>query len=449
MKYQEIDWSKKNDDAVRKAYRDLLPEERYSFFKWLHAHYPAIDDDWLGTFDDLRNELSQQDNIAACEDFLSWFPQQYPKQYCEHGEFIERDLCDYYLYTKNLGALKERIKCIEQNPGAGIDVVTLKLFYQLVYHGLYEEATEYARNIIKPLEEDENVVHYPENKLIQGLYDNALQTVYEQFKSTGRIDITELRRLAEEFDLHENHKTLNAETKALQHSLDADEILYRCRANFREVYNELDVYFLKYMLDKYQVPFLLSDIFWSLIGVKGLFGKSKASEDFFYVDADVFDEELAQRIDHMFRSNILEIFGKVWGLYYVYEFLEEYHLISPEGAARMRENILYYRNQMVRYMNKDLWQMSFVFNWPAHHLWEPLSGLFESTYGQTSEQGDKIIEEVNNQNPISQRLKEELKLKAEVTNDNAINSNSQKVSRNALCPCGSGKKYKRCCMNKK
>src|SRR5699024_6595344 len=179
--------------------------------------------------------------------------------------------------------------------------------------------------------------------------------------------------------------------------------------SYNHSFVELQAHFLKYMFENYGMPFMLSNILLNIVADVDFFGQSTTSSEFFYVDISKFDEALNHRLDNFFGSNKLENFGKVWGLYYIYEFLEVNKLISADAAELMHENNNYFRDTMISYAGQELWQMDFVFNWPENEHWENLKPIFEATFDGTHEETNKIITEYRKKNPINERIQGELK----------------------------------------
>jgi hypothetical protein len=454
MTYKEINWSEKDIGEIYE-YLDNLPQhEKYPFIKWLYSNFPGLEFEWLDTFEDLRYGMTYKENIDACEEFIIWFPEQHPEIYSKRYEFIERDLCDYYLYIGNTDRLRQRVSYIAQYPVAGIDTITIRLYYQLLYHGLYKDAVQYARQVYQPIADDETLWGNPEASILNGLYVNVLQKAYQHFKDSGHADFSETIRFAAELGLVENEKIFQMESRVLQNPLDPIDILERAGKEPDDCVMELGIHFLKYMLEEHQVPFILSELLWSIVAVKDLFGKSENSEEFLYIDVIKFEEILDHRVDYSMGSNDLEMFGKIWALHYVYEFFKTNKLISAETAEKMHENNLYHRNEMIRYMGQELWQMSFVFNWPDHYLWAYLRPVFDSTFDASFEEKEHIIENFNQNHPIPQRIEYELEAEKKHQQKQIIYDEESTpfikttpdVGRNDPCPCGSGKKYKKCCL---
>ncbi|MBK7958056.1 MAG: SEC-C domain-containing protein [Bacteroidetes bacterium] len=113
----------------------------------------------------------------------------------------------------------------------------------------------------------------------------------------------------------------------------------------------------------------------------------------------------------------------------------------------------------MRIVGGNLWQMMFVFNWPRtnDYLVDPSEQwLFNETYRMDQTEAFEKVHRYLSIYSIPDRVKKELEL-------NNLNKQNQlpmwsgntpyvkqepKTSRNELCPCGSGKKYKKCCLNK-
>ena len=134
------------------------------------------------------------------------------------------------------------------------------------------------------------------------------------------------------------------------------------------------------MKDHFDVPFMLSDRWWNMLTEKGLFGKKKKIESYFYIPYKVLDKHFAAHYDTMLQSNDIEMFGKVWGLEYVYHFLREYTLIDKEDFTRMNENISSIKYLFMRITDENLWKMSYIFNWPQLYVPDPYDKeVFQST----------------------------------------------------------------------
>lgn len=449
MDYKNINWNEKNWEEIDSYLNSLPHDEFIPFFKHLGNNYPEIASEILNYILDMREFLSREQYIATLKDFVAWFPQKFPELYAHRYEFTERDLCNYYLFTEELDKLQERIKIIKANPAPGFDTVTRQLFYQLLFHGLYDDAMQYARDVYQPISESKKLIGMPELIFIQAIYINELQNVYEEIKKSGITDISKLYQIAEKYNIAENEEIIKIETEVLNGSLDPDKLISDYKKNQRNGFIALKLHFLKYMLDKYNLPFVLSEELININSKKGLFGQSKTREEFFYIDVVDFSKLLVENVDTLFGTNNLEMFSRVWGLHYTYEFLEKYHLISSEAAGLMRENINYHCNECMFFMQDILWNMTFIFDWPHSQQWIHLKPLFKSTFYKDSGEILKIFNKYEERNPVNPRIKKEFTAhKRSERQKSTVKREKHKVGRNDPCPCGSGKKYKHCCINK-
>jgi hypothetical protein len=213
------------------------------------------------------------------------------------------------------------------------------------------------------------------------------------------------------------------------------------------------------MLNHYGMPFVFSETIWNFIATTKIFGKQKDTENWFYINAETLDKHIMKRMDTFLFSNHLEIFGKVWGLDFVFNFLHHHQLLSDEHYENMLENITYFRNELIRISSDSLWQMMFVFEWPRTNDYaiDPSEkNLFNDTYGLEEPDAAEIVKRYLSIYFIPERIQSELHLKKREkemglpfwTEDMPYTKQDQTPGRNDPCPCGSGKKYKKCCMNK-
>ncbi|MBK9399776.1 MAG: SEC-C domain-containing protein [Bacteroidetes bacterium] len=457
--YSTINWYEKDTNEVFDfMYNELEEEEQYPFFLFLMQHFPNLEIDWLETFEDFTVALIQNDKTDTILSFIEWYKLKYPEDYREKYEFIERDLCDYFFYKKEVEKLQERVAFIQQNPVSAIDTLTARLHYQLIYHGYYEQAVCYAEAVWTPINDSEELIGFAAYPFINTIYVNQLQKYYEAVLNGIYFDEDKLFHQMVTMGFEDDKINFNEALGALKEELSLTDIKNSIQNGNDKHMIILNVHFLKYMLHTYQLPFVFSEWIWNFIATTKIFGKHKGVENWFYIDAKTLDKHIADNLDSFLGSNELEIFGKVWGLDFVFDFFTSTAIIVFEHFESMLENISYFRNEMLRVASGNLWQMMFVFNWPStnDYLVDPSAQqLFNETYGIDE---TEAIEKVSRHlfvYSIPDRLKKELKLKDSnksnpfpIWSENTpYKKQEPETGRNRLCPCGSGKKFKKCCMN--
>lgn len=457
--YESINWYEKNTDEVYDLmYNQLEEEEQYPFYVWLMQNFSKVEIDWLEIFEDFKEALFHDEKIDEVLSFVTWYKQKNSTDYSERYEFIERDLCDYFLYKNDIKKLQERIAFIQKNPVPAIDTLTIRMLYQLIYHGHFDIAVSYAQAVWKPINESDELYGFPAYPFINTIYVNLLQQNYEAYLSGIPMDEDNLFRQMLSMGYENDKRQFNEVLLALREDLPITKIQDSILKGKDDHMLVLNIHFLKFMLHTYELPFVFSDWIWNFIATTKIFGKQKGVENWFYIDANTLDKHIADRFDSFMVSNDLEIFGKVWGLDFVFNFLYKQQLLSSDQYNNMIENVTYFRNEMMRICADNLWQMMFVFNWPRTNNYfvdHSEKRLFHETYGvENSEAIEKVVRYLSIYQ-ISERIKNELKIKNSKernpipiwTEPTPYVKENPSIGRNDMCLCGSGKKYKKCCMN--
>lgn len=457
--YSTINWQEKDPNEVYDLLYDQLEEaEQYPFFAWLMEHFPDLEIDWLETFEDLREGLFRANKIDAVVSFVAWYKRKNLDDYCERFEFIELDLCNYFLYKNDAANLRERVAFIQQHPIPAIDTLAERLLYQLIYHGHYEAAVSYAESVWEPVNESEELIGFAAYPFINTIYLSELQKCYEAGLSGRNFDEEGLYRQMLNMGFEDDKRVFNQVLKALKEDVSLADIRESIQKGKDSHMLDLNIHFLKHMLHAYQLPFVFSDWIWNFIATTKIFGRHKGVENWFYLDAKTLDKHIADKFNRFFSSNELEIFGKVWGLDFVFEFLYQQQLVSDEQYEKMLENHTHFRHEMIRIAGSDLWQMMFVFRWPRPNNFLVDSTeqmVFDETYRKNDAEAIENVKRYLADYPVPDRIKGELELnkpKKEIlfpsfSETTPYIKQEPDIGRNDPCPCGSGKKYKKCCLN--
>ncbi|MCC5939112.1 MAG: SEC-C domain-containing protein [Lunatimonas sp.] len=457
--YEAINWYEKDTDEVYDyLFEELEENEQYPFFSWLTQHFPDLEIDWLETFEDLKEALILNEQIDEVLSFVAWYRQKYPEDYSERYEFIEKDLCDYFFFKKDINRLQERIAFIQQHPVPAIDTLTVRLLFQLIYHGYYDLAVSYAEAVWKPVDESEELIGFAAYPFIHTIYVSQLQIYHEAHLNGINLDENKLFTQMVSMGYSEDRAIFNEVMRALKGDFSREEVEESINNGKDGHMLALNIHFLKYMLHTYQLPFVFSEWIWDFISTTEIFGKQKGVENWFYIEAITLDKYIAKKYDAFMGSNELEVFGKVWGLDFVFDFFHQRNLLSTQHYTNGIENLAYFRNELMRIANESLWQMTFVFEWPRTDtvVVDPSEKLlFSQTFGKYPSEAREIVGRYVSMYQTPFRIRKELKLNdARKNKPTSIWSEyasyvkeEPKVGRNDLCPCGSGKKFKKCCMD--
>jgi len=456
-----INWSEKTTDEIYEFHSNIADDkEAISFLIHLIKYYSQVEVDWIEMLVDTMNPLLEKGDIEEVENFVELYQQTFPEEYINEYGFIEKELITHYLFRNDIENVKKRLEIIKQNPVHDADDVTVNALFQLIYHGYYDIALEYSHAVWKPIFEDEELIGCPHFHFSTTIYLHELENIYQLIKSGKQPDIISFKKEMDKYDIDEDTNMYRKVFHNLSRPLNKEDIELKIKNKESDVLLTLNILFLKYMKEKYDIPFMLSDRFWNMLTVFDLFGTEKSADGFLYIPYTILEKHFRDNTDNLFMTNEVEMFGKVWGLNYVYTFLHESGLISDHYFSMMEENIHVLKDEYIKMAFTSLWQMNFVHKWPQIYVPDPYEvRLFEETYKKDEEE---IKEKLDNYLALMitpGRIKEEIDATRVTSKKNTINPidadydpletyvrKDPKTGRNDPCPCGSGKKYKKCCL---
>jgi len=213
--------------------------------------------------------------------------------------------------------------------------------------------------------------------------------------------------------------------------------------------------------------------------------KKPAPEKYFNIHPDKFDKFLAQLSGDMFIDNKPEMIATLWGSVYVYDFLKTASVIDETVYNAFIQATKKLKGLVIGKFTSDLWNYNFVHHWPKPKSISELEftneeKIFSISFkfkerdfkefkvlisdelkniGELSEyiiEGAKsvqkqpdfsdIFDKISSKNIFDDDYSEQ-KNQKEIPPVTYIDPATlgNKVGRNDPCPCGSGKKYKKCC----
>jgi hypothetical protein len=452
------DWNEKHHgEAINCVFSQANFEDGYSAFKYLMQEYPELPIDWIQYFGEFKHILLVTDKIEEILNFIKWIKDKDPKKYKTNFEYIELDLCSYFILNNDLPRLNEHIQFIQQNPTVDYNAHTLPLLYTLIFHGYYDLAIDYAKKVWRPLTKFDDLEDDADYPFVQTLQMNKLQEYYV----SGKLDEVARNSWIKEIDklgLINDPGVSKTIFDSLNEPLDIARVKESIRMKDKKYLLILNIHFCKYMFENHKLPFILSDSFWSIVYSYDLFGEKKKVERWFFVNATKLTNHVNQFI---FYDNILEIFGKVWGLVYVYKFLYDTKLINDTDYELINNTIKTIKRSLIHKAGIDLWQMNFIFKWPQVKQPEDFENEEQFLYSckKTEEEISEFWEESCLTNYDEEFWIDDDDYLPDLLDDDEPKYSDSfdykpqmpfirqgpKVGRNDPCPCGSGKKYKKCC----
>jgi hypothetical protein len=242
----------------------------------------------------------------------------------------------------------------------------------------------------------------------------------------------------------------------------------------------LQWYFMKYAKSK-GVSFALSGrVFEKMLRYwEGNIKKKKRTlELYFRVHPQKFEKHLVYLSGDMLYDNKPEMVAVLWGCVFIYDFLRSIELISQNAYDEFLEQSRRLKGIAIGQFIHDLWEYDFVHTWGSPDSvseteFEEEHKIFRKSYSFKRDSFDKyrkeisselerigelagyIIEGGKQEGPDLSALEdlfdspgdyEELPEDFDETDEIEPTQPLPRVGRNEPCPCGSGKKFKKCCL---
>jgi hypothetical protein len=386
-------WKNRTPDQIYEYFMDQPVDEKIAILEQMLGSPPETRLDVLHLIEDSKPELIFTDRAAVIEKLVEKFSKAFPGEYEKHFEFIERDLISYYLFRGDFESAKKRLQWPEKNPVKGVDTVTIRAFYQLLYYGHLREAIDYSKKVWRPLAESPHIWGDAHSQFCFSILVDELEKAWGRIKEGEKIDWDEFMERMEDFGNEKDVIDYEVIIEAIEKPFDRQEVLGMFEnLKKRRLALFLNIQFLKFMKDRFDIPFVLSDNWWIMMFAKKLFRKRGEPGDYFYLSYKKLDRYYSDNFDYLYRINDLEMFGKAFGLKYVYHFLFENGLIAEKKYEKMKRNISALEFMLERAIYGDLWMMNFVFFWPRLNSDDPdRRAVYESTFSVSREDYEPLF----------------------------------------------------------
>jgi len=358
-------WKNLTPKKIYDYFLDQTIDEKLKILDQMLGSPPETRLNVLHLIEDSMKELIFMDRAAELEELVDRFRKAFPGEYEKHYQFIERNLISYYCFKGNFEAVKKRLKWPRKDPVAGVDTVAIRVFYQLLYYGLSREALDYAKKVWRPLAESPKIWGDAHSQFCFSILTNELEKAWNRIREGGQVDWDEFMEQMEDYGNEKDVINYEVMIEAIEKPFDRQEVVGMMEnAKKKRLLLFLNIQFLKFMKERFGIPFVLSDNWWVMMYGRKLFRKGKEPEDYFHLSYKKLDALFSGHFDFYYRVNDLEMFGKAFGLKYVYHFLAENGLIPGKKYEKMKRNIDALEFMLERAVENELWMMSFVFSWP-------------------------------------------------------------------------------------
>jgi hypothetical protein len=428
--------------------------------------------------------------------FTKLIQEKQPVLYQESFQYLDRFLIDYYCFLGDEAAVEKSLENFLDSPDKVIDdfLVVFKKLLFCQYNDMLDKVVARTFDIIK---KSVNLIGRAEyNLAIYKYYANLEKYYYNTDKEKGFAkEEFANAMLPYDFKLTENILL------AIEKGLFNPDIIANIAANkFKPNENEMLTLQFRFSVEMTtkNISFPLSGRIWNNMQEfwnKDAKDKKQKSDTYFFIPTKLFEEYLVQLSGGLFVDNKVEMMATLWGSVYVYDFLFSIGIISPSVYNDFKETSNILKGLVIGIYIWHLWNAKFI------HQWAKPNSISETEFEEERKIFEKslmlkplpfvklqneIEEELANIGPLSVHIIEGGKQKQADKNliledlwdslDNNLNLMDKKektiniddfqsprpspivnstpirvenkVGRNDPCPCGSGKKYKKCCENK-
>ncbi len=424
---------------------------------------------------EVRGHQEDEKNFDNVLKFTEIIKNNQPELYQNIFQYYDDFLIDYYCFKQDAEQVKKAFVNFIENPLADFDTYLTQLNRALFYQ--HTEILEQSVN-----EESYRLIQNAD-KLIGGAeFDLAfikmyttLQNVFESKGKNPSISSFIAKMEGYDFEFKDSF-TSSIETGLFKPTLDADNINDILKKDKEEAFTIIRSSFLRFMHSKGMPFYVSAKITDQLLSYWHEENKTaKTTDAFFTIETTSFGEFINGLSGDFYTSNESESIAILWGSVHFYEFLYKHNYISHETFDIFLDTSRVLKGQyIVRYL-PDLWKSDFI------HLWAKPECISETEFVQEQRIFNKSLLLKNKhfknlKNNISAELSEIGDLADHIIEASHYNPKpdmslldklflpenrephyfkegiqtpflreEKKVGRNEPCPCGSGKKYKKCC----
>ena len=416
--------------------------------------------------------------------FIKLLQEKQSELYIENFQYFDDFLIDYYCFHKESSKVEKSFSNFMLRPIQDFDMYLIS-FRKLLFYGYIDILNNAIIKNFKQVNTSDKLIGNAGYDLAISKFYITIEEYYKKSDNTAFKKEIFLKTLRE-YGFDYNEDLLSAINKGIYEQISKEEIasaFFNDRLNFIIT---LEMYFLRYMKER-NFSFALSGRLWDKIlefWTEGNKQKRCKPDKYFSVNSKELEKYLSNLSGNIFVDNTSEMIAVLWGSIYIYDFLKSIEIISQEIFDNFLEASKILKGKVIGQYTSDLWNSNFV------HSWEKPDSISAIEFSEEENIFKKSIkfkhqEFTELQNEITDELAKIGELSAYIIEggkndenkydtsvlDNFFDFNhdikdednsvvfdenriiepvkvEQKVGRNAPCPCGSRKKYKKCCGKK-
>ena len=462
-------------EETMQLFSQELPEEFWEEYAWEELV--------LEVFGHLEDAKEYQKVL----DFTTLLKEKHPEAFDELHPYNEEFLIRYNLFHQNPEALQEPLKHFIDNAGKDVDYF-VKVLHQLTYYQ-QEELVEQisAPAVYQVLENTEGEEEEGFGQELSGIrFYLEVRNQYRLYQQNGTYEWSPILERMQEYDFEVSPDYLMELAVGLKTPQPpATELQKLFSEDFSKCLLQLEGHFLKTM-DNRGLSMVTAGVVWDMLKEFWLvynLRKNKSGKLLFSLAPADYKSFVVSKGVINFMDMGADVAALLWGTQLVYDFLLQSSLISEKIHQGMLHTLQEEKGLFIADYQTEVWAFNFVHQWPKpesmhdaqwemeeeilrrsyetkdrfkepqQHLLKGLDpedslvGSIEKGYNKVVSKRKKLLSNMDQKlfSPTQSRKTTNQKPEPFVFSPEEYAQRPPKVGRNEPCPCGSGKKYKKCC----
>lgn len=411
-----------------------------------------------------------------------------PALYDEAFVYLADAIIDYYCFTGKSEDAKAFYEDFKANPLVDVDKYLL-VFRQALYYGLTDVVESFVTKNYAEILASDKVMPNTALDLAKAKLYLTFEEVYNNRENA--IDKAWLTEQLSAYGFSPCDSIIVEFEKAISQPWSDTSFFSSLTGLEQNLFLlNLELYFLQWMAKK-GFPFYISGGIWGNLLECWSDANTKANTlaDFVVLNFKPYKSHIDDLLSCFFNDNTVEGAATLWGSVYIYDFLLEMGIITPDAHAKYCGCIQDVKSSFVGKSTFRLWAVNFVHKWEkpdslSDEEFAVEQQIFEKSYSidehqfskiepfiadeleclgqygadiiKAGIQSDQLVEKITNQTLDEMSLMDKLlsfeDAQSTVENERNIFDDAlftpmleKRVGRNEPCPCASGKKYKKCC----
>ncbi|MFC4766160.1 hypothetical protein [Effusibacillus consociatus] len=310
---------------------------------------------------DVREQIRPTQEMELVQKLRTREPDYYRGIFC----YFENHVIEYALFRNEPDKTKEALQYFIQDPVNGIDMLipVLRLLY---LYGDTEMALECSQKVYNQVKDSPELIPGAEIEFADVLYMGMWQEAYRQLQAGNDVDSSQLNEQIAEWD----YEVDEDEVEEIKKRLSQADITIENPAGpwlAREArilwLRQTSWFFLRYMLERKRIDFISSDTIWCAFFD---FLERKQPEIAKLDPETYFDfnlQELGGYLAKILSAQQAKIFAIAWGIPYIYDFLLEHLVISPQLHKKAIDVVRRLKPLLMDGYRDTLWKYDFVHRW--------------------------------------------------------------------------------------